>query len=198
MPILTTEVQPAAVARYDRIYIPLGVLVTAWEFLQASGYEGHEQLCFLSGRAVTTPVGTAAQATCCVLPATLATGSHVTLTSHTQTALILDALEHREEVPLMSLHTHPGGGGDGCGLRHSEVDDRGVALGPEDAVFSAVIAHYALGSPLLFPRRSSVYECVRGAWHLLPPSERDARVIVHTEMLRVVPAGTRRQAESHP
>ncbi len=198
MPILSAEVQGAAIARYDRIYSPLGVLVTAWEFLRANGSEGHEQLCFLAGRAVMVPAGTAAQATCCVLPATLATGSHVTLTSHTQTALILDALEDREEVPLMSLHTHPDGGGDGCGPRHSEIDDRGVALGPDDAVFSAVIAHYALGSPLLFPRRSSVYERVRGTWHLLPPPERDARVIVHTEMLRVVPVETRRHAEVHP
>jgi hypothetical protein len=191
MPILSSEARGAPVARYERLYIPLGVLVTTWEFLRASGHERREQLCFLAGRAVVSAAGTAAQATCCVLPMTAATGAYVTLTSHAQTALILDALENRDEVPLLSLHTHPDGGVDGCGLRHSEIDDRGVDLAPGNGVFSAVIGHYALGSPLLFPRRSAVYERTDGTWRLLPPAERDARVIVHSEMVRVVRVGDR-------
>lgn len=188
MAVLSITTRPAAVARYTRVYVPLGTLVTAWEFLQRNGARGREQLCFFAGRPVLTDDGVAAQVTACVLPVTVAGAGHVRLTSFAQTATILDALEARGEVPLMSLHTHPDGGVNGCGPEHSAVDDRGVALGPHDGVFSVVVAHYALGSPFAFPSRSSVYERVEGAWRRLPPDERDRRILVSDDTLHLVTA----------
>jgi hypothetical protein len=184
--VLRSIVPRRVTARYQRVYIPLGTLVTAWEFLRANGTRGREQLCFLAGRVVEGASGAAAQVTCCVLPLTVANDGYVTLTSHAQAARILDELEARDEVPIFSLHTH----GDGAPA-HSEIDDRGVALGPEDGVFSGVIPHYALGSPFEFPRRAAVYERVGGVWRRLAAEERDARVVVHGDTLRFVraPAG---------
>lgn len=186
MPVVSVRTRAATVPRYRRVYIPLATLVTAWEFLRANGRCGREQLCFLAGRVVAEPSGPAAQVTACVLPVTIANGGHVILTSHLQAARILDALEARGEVPVMSLHTHADGSGDGQGLAHSEIDDHGVALGPEDGVFSAVIGHYALGAPFGFPRQAAVYERVGGDWVRLAPAERAARVIVHDDTLRFV------------
>lgn len=193
MPVLSSEPRHPGNCCYAQVYIPLGPLITAWEFLRANGEQGREQLCFLAGRTVTSESGTAAQVTSCVLPVTAATSSYVTLTDHTQTALILDALEGRDEVPLMSLHTHGGGGADGCGLAHSQVDDAGVALSSEEGVFSAVIGHYAHGSALEFPRHSAIYERLGDGWRRLLPDERDARVIVYSETLRLVPARDHRK-----
>ena len=186
MPVLTSTAARRAAVRFRRVYVPLGTLVTAWEFLRANGSRGREQLCFLAGRVVDGASGPGAQVTCCVLPLTVASEGYVTLTSHAQTALILDHLEGRDEIPIFSLHTHGDGGAGGCGPEHSEIDDRGVALGPEDGVFSAVIPHYALGSPFGFPHQSTVYERVAGVWQRLSPEERDARVIVHGDTLRFV------------
>ena len=50
-----------------------------------------------------------------MLPLTFARPGYVTLPSHAQTALILDALERRREVPLATLHTHGDGGRHGAG-----------------------------------------------------------------------------------
>jgi hypothetical protein len=186
VPVLTSTALRRATVRYRRVYVPLGTLVTAWEFLRANGSQRREQLCFLAGRVVHETAGPAAQVTCCVMPLTEASAGYVTLTSHAQTALILDALEQRSEVPLFSLHTHDGGGADGRGPEHSPIDDHGVALGPEDGVFSAVVPYYALGSPFGFPDRSTVYERVAGSWERLSPEECAARVIVHGDTLRLV------------
>jgi hypothetical protein len=187
VPVLSSVVPVVAPTRFARVRIPLGTLVTAWEFLRANGARGHEQLCFLAGRIVDDGDTRAAQVTSCVLPVTVATPGYVTLTSHAQTALILDHLEARAEIPLISLHTHGDGGEGGCGPEHSSIDDRGVALGPEDGVLSVVIPHYALGSPFGFPDNSSVYERADGAWRRLDPAERAARVIVHGDTLRFAP-----------
>ncbi len=189
MAVLSATTQRAEVLRYTRIYVPLGTLVTAWEFLQTSGMRACEQICFFAGRVVIGDDGPAAQVTSCVLPVTVASADHVRLTSHAQTAAILDALETRGEVPLMTMHTHPDGGVNGCGPEHSTVDDRGVALSPDDGLFSVVVAHYALGSPFGFPRRSTVYERVAGAWRRLPSDERDQRILVRDDTLRLVVAG---------
>jgi hypothetical protein len=186
VPVLTSTTTAAAAVRYRCVWIPLGTLVTAWEFLRANGRRGREQLCFLAGRVVDGGPGPAAQVTSCILPLTLASAGYVTLTSHAETALILDQLEARQEVPLFSLHTHGDGGMGGGGPEHSAIDDAGVALAPGDGVFSAVVPHYALGSPFDFPRQSTVYERVAGVWQRLAPEERDARVIVHGDTLRLV------------
>jgi hypothetical protein len=186
VPVLSSSAARRAAIRYDRVYVPLGTLVTAWEFLRANGGRGQEQLCFLAGRVVIGAAGPAAQVTSCVLPLTVATESYVTLTSHAQTALILDELEARSEIALFSLHTHGDGGVDGCGPEHSDIDDRGVALAPEDGIFSAVIPYFALGSPFTFPHQSSVYERWGGVWRRLDAEERDQRVIVHGDALRFV------------
>jgi len=188
MPIVCADARLAAAPRYGRLFIPLGTLVTVWEFLRLNGSRGREQLAFLAGRAV---VDGSAQVTSCVLPVTSANGGYVTLTSHAQTALILDTLEARRETFLMALHTHPDGGDQRCGPSHSEIDDHGVALTPDDGVFSAVIPHYALGSPFRFPDGSTIYERVDGAWRRLATDEVDERVVVHGETLRMVPAGAR-------
>jgi hypothetical protein len=186
VPVLTSSAVRRGAARYRRLWVPLGTLVTAWEFLRANGTQRREQLCFLAGRIVEGARGPAAQVTCCVMPVTEATAGYVTLTSHAQTALILDALEERDEIPIMSLHTHGDGGADGSGPEHSDIDDHGVALGPGDGIFSAVIPHYALGSPFGFPSRATLYERVAGGWERLSPEECAARVIVHGDTLRLV------------
>ena len=67
MPIVCADARLAAAPRYGRLYIPLGTLVTVWEFLRLNGSRGREQLAFLAGRAV---VDGGAQVTCCVLPVT--------------------------------------------------------------------------------------------------------------------------------
>jgi len=185
VPVLSSTAPCRSAARFRRVYVPLGTLLTAWDFLRANGNEGHEQLCFFAGRVVDGGTGPAAQVTSCVLPVTVATPGYVTLTSHAQAALILDSLEARNEVPIFSLHTHGDGGTAGCGPEHSTIDDHGVALGPEDGVFSAVIPYYALGSPFGFPERVTIYERVAGQWHMLSPDERAARVIVHGDTLRL-------------
>ena len=93
----------------------------------------------------------------------------------------------------MALHTHPDGGDDGGGPLHSAIDDHGVALTPEDGVFSTVISHYALGSPFRFPYGSTIYERVDGAWRRLETDEVEERVVVHGDTLRLVPAGRGRE-----
>jgi hypothetical protein len=194
VPVLSSTAPVVAAARFARVWIPLGTLITAWEFLRANGARGHEQLCFLAGRIVDDGGSTAAQVTSCVLPVTRAAPGYVTLTSFAQTAVILDHLEARAELPILSLHTHGDGGERGCGPEHSAIDDRGVALGPGDGVLSAVIPYYALGSPFAFPAEASIYERVDGTWRRLDPGEREARVIVHGDTLRF---STVRTEEDH-
>jgi hypothetical protein len=170
--------------RLARLYLPWSPLLSAWQFLAQGGAAGQEELCFLAGRLVADPEGVAGQVTSCVLPVTQASAGYVTLCSHAQTALILDALERRREVPLMTLHTH----GDGH-CQHSAIDDGGVALTPEDGLLSGVVPYYALGSPFSFVRQTAIYERVEGKWTRLADGEKERRVLVHDEAVRVVPAG---------
>ncbi len=193
MGILSVESGREAQLRYTRLFVPCAILVTAWEFLRHNGDLGMEQLCFLAGRAVQDGEGIAAQVTSCVLPLTGASASYVTLTSHAQTALILDELEARAELPLVSLHTHGDGGAAGCGPEHSEIDDHGVALTPEDGLFSGVVPYFAHGSPFDFVRQTTLYERVDGSWLRLGEDEKHARIILHNHTLRMVP--TRRNGE---
>jgi len=195
VPILSARTAAVPRPRVERLYIPLGTLVATWQFLREGGARGCEQLCFLAGRLIAAPDAAAAQVTSCVLPLTLATAGHVTLTTHVQTAVILDHLEIRAELPLVSIHTHPDGGTAGCGPEHSTIDDRGVALVPEDdGLFSIVVPHYAFGSPFAFPEHCGVYERVAGRWEHLPPAVAAERLIVQGDTLRMV----RRDLEDAP
>jgi hypothetical protein len=192
VPVVSARVVAAARPRLERLYVPLGTLVSAWQFLREGGAGGCEQMCFLAGRWLGAPEAAAAQVTSCVLPLTVATAGHVTLTSHLQTALILDHLEARAEVPLASIHTHPDGGTSHCGPEHSTVDDRGVALVPEDGLFSIVVPHYAFGSPFAFPGHCGVYERWEGRWHRVAPESAFERLVVHGDTLRIA----RREGEA--
>jgi hypothetical protein len=187
MPILGSETLPSRALRYERIYIPRSIVITAWEFLRATGARGQEELCFLAGRGVEDGARPSAQVTSCVLPLTASTQGYVTLTSHQQTALVLDALEKRHEQALMSLHTHSDGGWGGYGPQHSAIDDRGVALTPEDGLFSGIVPYFAQGSPFHFVRQTSVYERVDGKWVRLSSQAKERRIVVHDETLRIVP-----------
>ena len=191
MPVLTSEARPAPARRFARLFVPRATLGAAWEFLRAEGRRGCEQLCFLAGRAVEDRGAWAAQVTCCVLPRTRVSPGYVTLTSHAQTAAILDALEARAEQPLVTLHTHGDGGREGFGPEHSSIDDVGVALTPEEGLFSAVVPWYAQGSPRDFVRVASFYERRGGSWLALGPEERRRRILVQDDVLRVVPAAER-------
>jgi hypothetical protein len=122
-----------------------------------------------------------------VLPVTLADAGYVRLTGHAQTALILDALEARGETPLLSLHTHGDGGWGGGGCEHSSIDDAGVALTPEEGVWSGIVPWYARGSPSSFVADASFYERVDGKWLRLPEREKEQRVLVHDDLVRIVP-----------
>jgi hypothetical protein len=186
--ILQRKRAPLAARRLARLYVPWRTLATAWRFLAEGGAHDREELCFLAGRIVTEADGPAGQVTSCVLPLTLADGGYVTLRSHTQTALILDALERRREVPLATLHTHGDGGWGGGGCEHSAIDDAGVALTPEDGLFSGIVPWFARGSPLGFVRRSSFYERTGGRWLRLGDEEKLRRVLVHDDAVRIVPA----------
>jgi len=194
VPVLSTRTAGAPRPRLEHLYIPLGTLVAAWQFLREGGARGCEQMCFLAGRLIAAPDTAAAQVTSCVLPLTVATAGHVTLTSHVQTAVILEHLEARAELPLVSIHTHPDGGTASCGPAHSSIDDRGVALVPEDGLFSIVVPHYAFGSPFEFPEHCGVYERVAGRWEHVPPSAAAERLIIHGDTLRMV----RRDTEDVP
>jgi hypothetical protein len=187
MPVLLSEVHREPARRFGRLYLPRGTLLTAWEFLRGNGHHGCEQICFLAGRVVEDEEGPAAQVTCCVLPRTHATAGYVTLTSHAQTALILDALEERRERPLATLHTH-GDAGHAEGPEHSTIDDRGVALTPEDGLFSGIVPYYALGSPHDFVRVTSFYERWEGRWLSLGLQEKRRRLVVHDDVVRIVSA----------
>jgi hypothetical protein len=185
--ILLRERAPLAARRLARLYVPWRTLVTAWRFLAEGGARDREELCFLAGRIVAEADGLAGQVTSCVQPLTLADRGYVTLRSHAQTALILDALERRREVPLATLHTHGDGGWHGDGCEHSSIDDAGVALTPEDGVFSGIVPWYARGSPLGFVRHASFYERTDGKWLRLGDEEKLRRVLVHDDALRIVP-----------
>lgn len=189
MPILESEVSRARSRRYARLYIPRTIVITVWEFLRTSGLEGREQLCFLAGRVVEDggPSGSGAQVTSCVLPLTFSTAGFVTLTNHAQTSVVLDELERRHEQPLMSLHTHGDGGHAGCGPEHSEIDDHGVALTPEDGLFSGIVPHYALGSPFDFVEHTTVYERQAREWVKLSAESKADRILVYDETVRIVP-----------
>jgi hypothetical protein len=187
MPILGSETLRGLARRYERLFIPLGILITAWEFLRATGARGHEQLCFLAGRIVEDGAWPSAQVTSCVLPLTASTPGFVTLTSYEQSALLLDELERRCEQPLMSLHTHSDGGWGGNGPQHSVIDDHGVALTPEEGLFSGVVPYFAQGSPFQFVRQTSVYERVDGKWVRLSNEAKEKRIVVHNDTLRIVP-----------
>jgi hypothetical protein len=187
MPILRSETARGPVQRFERVYILRSTLVAAWEFLRETGAKGREQLCFLAGRTVEEGADMSAQVTSCVLPLTASSPGYVTLTSYEQTALVLDALERRREQPLMSLHTHSDGGWGGYGPQHSAIDDRGVALTPEDGLFSGIVPYFAQGSPFHFVRQTSVYERVHGKWERLSNEAKQQRIIVHDDTLRIVP-----------
>jgi hypothetical protein len=187
MPILGSETIRGLARRFQRLYIPRSTLIAAWEFLRATGAKGQEQLCFFGGRVVEDGAWPSAQVTCCVQPLTASTQGYVTLTSHQQAALVLDTLEQRHEHPLMSLHTHSDGGWGGYGPQHSLIDDRGVALTPEDGLFSGIVPYYAQGSPFHFVRQTSVYERVDGKWMRLSQEAKEQRIVVHDDTLRIVP-----------
>lgn len=191
MAILESQVSRAKALHFARLYIPRGVVITLWEFLRANGVKGHEQLCFLAGRIVEddAPWGSSAQVTSCVLPLTVANAGYVTLTNHAQTSLVLDELERRNERPLMSIHTHGDAGHSGCGPEHSEIDDHGVALTPEDGLFSGIVPYYALGSPFDFLEQIAVYERQAGEWVKLDPESKTERIFVYDETVRIVRAG---------
>jgi hypothetical protein len=188
MPIVHSETNRQPTRYYDRIFIPRNTVISAWEFLRSNGARGHEQLCFLAGRAVGDDNLFSAQVTSCVQPLTDSSAGYVTLTSYAQTAVVLDALERRGEVPLMSLHTHGDGGAFGSGPQHSSVDDHGVALTPENGVFSGILPYYAQGSPFDFVRQLSLYERVEGKWERLSSSSKERRVVVHDDVVRIVPS----------
>ena len=199
MPILRSQAVRGRARYYESLFIPRSTLITAWEFLRASGVRGQEQLCFLAGRIVEDGPLPSAQVTSCVLPLTVATASFVTLTDHAQTAVVLDALERRRELPLVSLHTHGDGGAAGCGPSHSEIDDHGVALTPEEGLFSGIVPYFALGSPFDFVRQTTVYERIHGEWVRLSTEAKQRRIVVHDDTLRIVPvrpeSAARRETE---
>ncbi len=188
MGVLSVESRREAQRRYARLFVPTATLITAWEFLRHNGDLGMEQLCFLAGRPVCNGGEIAAQVTSCVLPLTGASAGYVCVSSHAQTALILDELEARGEVPLVSLHTHGDGGAAGCGPEHSEIDDHGVALTPEDGLFSGVVPYFAHGSPFDFVRQTTLYERVDGRWLRLSVGVKRARIVLHNPPVRMVPA----------
>lgn len=188
MAIVIREGAPIAPRRFARLYVPWSTLITAWQFLAQGGVRAREELCFLAGRIVADTDGAAGQVTSCVLPLTQAEAGFVTLTSHAQTAVILDALERRREVPLMTLHTHGDGGWHGRGCEHSAIDDEGVALTPEDGLLSGIVPCYALGSPFSFVRQTTIYERLEGKWTRLADDDKERRVIVHFDTVRIAPA----------
>ena len=190
MAILDSQVLRAKVQHHERIYIPRSIVITMWEFLRANGLRGCEQLCFLAGRVMQDDpsCGTSAQVTSCVLPLTEASAGYVTLTDHAQTSLVLDELERRDERPLMSIHTHGDGGYAGFGPEHSEIDDHGVSLTPEDGLFSGIVPYYALGSPFDFLQQTSMYERLGGKWVKLSAASKTERIFVHDETVRIVRA----------
>jgi hypothetical protein len=194
MPILAARPAPRRSVRYERLYLPGHTWATAWAFLRESGGRGLEQLCFLGGRTVQDGAGLGAQVTSCVLPLTVATPCHVTLTSVTQTALILDALDDRREIGIASVHTHPGAEGSDGLPAHSTVDDEGVALVPDDGVFSLVVARFARGSPWDLAGQVAVYERLAGAWRRLPREEVCSRVVLQHHEVRIVPSAGGRAA----
>jgi hypothetical protein len=187
MPIVQSRAVRGGVRCYRRLFIPRSTVITAWEFLRANGVHGREQLCFLAGRIVEDGVAPSAQVTSCVLPLTVSTAGYVTLSDHAQTAVVLDELERRCERPLVSLHTHADGGWGGCGPQHSAIDDHGVALTPEDGLFSGIVPYFALGSPFDFVRQTTLYERLDGVWVRLSSRSKAERVVVQDEMVRIVP-----------
>lgn len=196
MPILRSQAVRGRARRFESLFIPRSTVITVWEFLRANGFQGREQLCFLAGRVVEDGALPSAQVTSCVLPLTVATAGFVTLTSHAQTAVVLEALEQRREIPLMSLHTHGDGGVDGCGPSHSEIDDHGVALTPEDGLFSGIVPYFAQGSPFEFVRQTTVYEQLDGKWMRLSDESKQRRIVVHDDTLRIVPVSVQSDASS--
>jgi hypothetical protein len=194
MAILKSKTLRGRARRYEYLYIPLSIVIASWEFLRATGARRHEELCFLAGRVVENGARPSAQVTSCLLPLTASSAGFVTLTSHKQTALLLDTLEQRHEQPLMSLHTHGDGGWGGYGPQHSLIDDHGVALTPEDGLFSGVVPYFAQGSPFHFVGQTSVYERVDGRWVRLSRESKERRIIVHDDTVRIVPV--RAAAES--
>jgi hypothetical protein len=188
VPVVTCEAAPLAPRRLARLFVPRSTLLSAWQFLADGGAQAREALCFLAGRIVADGDGPAGQVTSCVLPLTHASAGYVTLRSHAQTALILDTLDGRHEVPLMTLHTHGDGGWHGTGCEHSAIDDAGVALTPEDGLFSGIVPHYAQGSPFSFVKQVALYERIGGKWFQLSPDEKERRLLVHDDVVRIVPA----------
>jgi hypothetical protein len=191
MAVLKSEVRPAPARRFARLFVPRATLCTAWEFLRAEGLRGCEQLCFLAGRAVDDGGAWSAQVTSCVLPQTRVSPNYVTLTSHAQTATILDGLEARSEQPLVTLHTHADGGREDFGPEHSSIDDLGVALTPEEGLWSGVVPWYALGSSRDFVRVTAFYEFCGGKWLPIRLHDRRRRILVQDDVLRIVPAVAR-------
>jgi hypothetical protein len=90
----------------------------------------------------------------------------------------------------MSLHTHSNGGWGGNGPEHSVIDDHGVALTPEDGLFSGVVPYFAQGSPFGFVSQTSVYERLDGRWVRLSKEAKQKRIVVHNDTLRIVPVPT--------
>ena len=73
------------------------------------------------------------------------------------------------------------------GPQHSLIDDHGVALTPEDGLFSGVVPYFAQGSPFQFVGQTSVYERVNGQWVRLSNESKEERIVVHDDTLRIVP-----------
>ena len=184
-PLTAVRVSPAGAAvprslgrrdaefEFDRVFIPSLVIDHTELAMRHAGTMGYEGFAVWAG----TLAGGHAHVSTLVLPRAATDGWHGELTPET-TAAVLTALDERDLVPVMQLHTHP------RRAFLSETD----AIRPLVAVpgfISVVISDFGF-TDLADVRRWSAHEYVRpGQWREVGADERAQRFIIDDSVIRV-------------
>jgi hypothetical protein len=158
---------------FDRVFIPSLIIDQTELVLRQAGIHGNEGFAVWAG----TLAGADAHVSSLVVPRATGGSIHGEISAKT-TANVLDALDERDLVPVLQLHTHP----------------RRAFLSEEDAIrplvavtgfISVVIPDFGfvgLDNVTLW----SAHEYVGlGQWHELDTEERNRRFVVDDSIIRV-------------
>jgi hypothetical protein len=158
---------------FDRVFVPSLVIDHTELVLRQAGTHGHEGFAIWAG----TLSGGDAYVSTLVVPRVTLGPLHGAISAET-TARVLDALDQRDLVPVMQLHTHP------WAAALSETD----AIRPVAAIpgfISVVIPDFGYVD-LADVRKWSAHEYRGGhGWSELDEPERRRRFVIDDSLLRV-------------
>jgi proteasome lid subunit RPN8/RPN11 len=158
---------------FDRVFVPSLIVDHTELILRQAGVAGHEGFVVWAG----TLANGHAQVSTVVVPASETTAVHGQISPET-TARVLDALDARDLVPVLQVHSHP------RRAFLSETDAiRPIVAAP--GFVSVVIRHFGFVD-LVDVAQWSAHEFLGNSrWRELDPDERARRFIVDDSIIRV-------------